>query len=280
MIPSSETVHEMDEKHAPSVRVATSSEHASTETVHDMDDKHTHSVRVSSSSEHASTLHWSAESRTPSPPSSILSGDTRVAIPRNVVELLEQKQLDVDSNGVVHWQEDSRTHPRHWPVWRKTFDSGVICLLEFFTTLISNTGSSVARYASEDVHISNELSIFCFVTLYLFGQALGGLVFPPIAESFGGRTIYLFGAAGFSISCLIVGASPTLPAVIVGRFMSGLFSAMPTVVAVGSIENMWDAKGRIWVIQLWVMVAIIALALGPPIATYVSESSIGWWVLP
>ena len=252
-----------------------------------MDDKHHYLEHVRSIREQpsnltlASTLHWNAHSRAHSPPPSILSkrtltDETHVDIPQNVIDLLDEKQIDVDLHGVVHWQEDSITHPRHWPVWRKVYDSAVICILEFFTTLISNTGSSAARYASEDVHISNELAIFCFVTLYLFGQALGGIIFPPIAESYGGRSIYLIGAAGFSISCLIIGASPTLPAVIIGRFMSGLFSAMPTVVAVGSIENMWDAKGRIWVIQVWVMVAIFALALGPPVATFVSESSIGW----
>ncbi|KAI5363686.1 putative major facilitator superfamily, MFS transporter superfamily [Septoria linicola] len=252
-----------------------------------MDSKHdtlerTLSIREQPSSfTVASTLHWTPESRTPA---SILSkrtltDDTEIAIPQDVEDLLHVKELDVDARGVVHWREDSITHPRCWPVWRKGYDSAVICLLEFFTTLISNTGSSVARYASDDIGVSNELAIFCFVTLYLFGLAIGGLLFPPIAESFGGRTIYLFGAAGFSISCLIVGASPTLPAVIVGRFFSGFFSAMPTVVAVGSIENMWDAKGRIWVIQIWVMMAIFALALGPPVATYVSESSAGWqWV--
>lgn len=75
------------------------------------------------------------------------------------------------------------------------------------------------------------------MTLYLLGQALGGIVFPPIAETFGGRTIYLVGAVGFSLSCLAVGVSATLPAVVVGRFCSGVFSAMPTVVAVGSIVS-------------------------------------------
>lgn len=165
-------------------------------------------------------------------------------LPQDVIEALHIKQLSANGQGVVHWLPNSSSHPRQWSAARKTYDLSIICILEFFTTLISNTGSSVARYASEDLGISDDLAIFCFVTLYLFGQALGGLVFPPTAEAFGGRTIYVLGAGGFAASCLILGASPTVPAVVIGRFMSGVFSAMPTVVAVGSIVGCLRVPAR------------------------------------
>lgn len=158
-------------------------------------------------------------------------------VPDEVVELLDTWQLEVDDNFVVQWRPDSITHPRNWPMSRKLYDTAIICILEFFTTLVSNTGSSAARYASNDIGVGQELAIFCFVTLYLLGQAIGGIVFPPVAETFGGRTIYFIGAVGFCVSCLIIGAAPSLPTVVIGRFASGVFSAMPTVVAVGSIVS-------------------------------------------
>lgn len=184
----------------------------------------------------ASTLGWTPGSRTPA---SILSkADSAHHLPQEVFERLKRLELEVDGHGTVQWLPGSIAHPRQWPLSRKLYDTTVICILEFFTTLISNTGSSVARYASEDIGIDQELAIFCFVTLYLFGQAVGGLLFPPIAESFGGRQIYIAGAVGFAASCVLLGASPTLPAAIIGRFLSGFFSAMPTVVAVGSLVRL------------------------------------------
>lgn len=252
---------------------------------HEEDHKAQHKFEIkefSSQSTLGNALDFSTSpiaSRSHSTLASTLNATRPVGIPDTVLHALDARQLDIDHNGTVSWRPDCTTHPRHWPMSRKIYDTTIICVIEFLTTLISNTGSSAARYASIDSGVNQELSIFCFVTLYLLGQAFGGLVFPPIAETFGGRIIWVSATGGFAIACLLIGASPTLPAVIVGRLLSGVFSALPTVVAVGSIENMWDSKARIWVIQVWVVVAIFALALGPPVATYVSETTAGWrWI--
>lgn len=39
---------------------------------------------------------------------------------------------------------------------------------------------------------------------------------------------------------------------------------------------MWDMRARTFVIHLWIAGAVIGLAVGPPIATYMSASSLGW----
>ena len=132
----------------------------------------------------------------------------------------------------------TRQHPEQWPVLRKCYDSALIVFLEFFVTMISNTCFLVAKYAEDDFGISREIAPICFTTVYLLGQALSGLLFPPICESFGGRTVYVGSTIGFAASCLLIAAWPHLVAVVLGRFISGLMSAMPGVVATGSIENM------------------------------------------
>ncbi|KAK3723561.1 hypothetical protein LTR37_001813 [Vermiconidia calcicola] len=199
-----------------------------------------------------------------------------VAVPREVSDALEAKGLRVDNEGVVRWAPDSITHPRQWPLRRKVYDSAIIWFLEFFVTLVSNTGSSIAPVAANELAISTEVAIFCFTTVYLVGQAIGGLILCPIAESFGGRTIYLTSTAGFAITSILIAAWPILPVVIGGRFVTGLLSAMPAVVAAGSIENMWDMTSRTFVIHIWIAGAVVGLSLGPPIATFVSTSALGW----
>ena len=91
---------------------------------------------------------------------------------------------------------------------------------------------------AEELGISRQMAVFSITTVYLIGQAIGGLVFPPIAESFGGRTIYLTSTFGFAVLSSIIPVWPTLPVLITSRFITGLLSAMPCVVAAGSIENM------------------------------------------
>lgn len=120
-------------------------------------------------------------------------------------------------------------------------------------------------------------AIFCFTTVYLFGQAIGGLVLGPVAESFGHRTIYVASTAAFAAACLLIAlAHDHLAIIIVGRFVSGLTSAIPATVAAGSIENMWDEKARITLVHTWISGAVLGLGCGPSVATYLSTSSLGW----
>ncbi|EME38053.1 hypothetical protein DOTSEDRAFT_39598 [Dothistroma septosporum NZE10] len=201
-----------------------------------------------------------------------------VQVPTDVSNALLSKGLYADQDGLVRWREDSTVsvHPRRWQLLRPVYDSAVICFMEIFTTLKSNAGSSIASEAKDDLAIRNELALFCFTTLYLLGQALGGLVFPPVAETFGGKSLYLSCTTGFSAACVILGACPTLAVVIVVCFITGFLSAMPGVVAVGSIENIWDTQARIWLIHVWIRSAVLGLVVAPAIATVVSESYLGW----
>ena len=198
-----------------------------------------------------------------------------ISVPKRVSDALHAKGFDVDSAGVVHWAEGSITHPRRWPVLRKSYDTAIICFLEFFITLVSNTGSSLAPFVAEEFGIARQTAVFCLTTVYLLGQGIGGLIFPPISESFGGRTIYLVSTFGFAVVCLTVPAWPTLQILVTSRFLTGLLSSVPCVAA-GSIENMWDMKSRTFVIHLWIAGAVVGLALGHPVATFVSTSLLRW----
>lgn len=99
---------------------------------------------------------------------------------------------------------------------------------------------------------------------------------PPVAETFGGRNLYILGALGFTLSCVLMAAQPTLPVVVAGRLVCGFMSALPSTVAVSSFENMFDFRARIRVFHIWISCAVSALGIGPAVATYISTSSLGW----
>ncbi|KAL9095706.1 MAG: hypothetical protein Q9165_002138 [Trypethelium subeluteriae] len=110
---------------------------------------------------------------------------------------------------------------------------------------------------------------------YLFGQACGGIGFPPYSESFGRKKLYLASTLIFSTSSVVIAAVPSIAAVFVGRFVTGFASAIPGVVCCGTIEDLWDAKARVWTITIWLTIANIGLVLGPIYSSY-ATSSIGW----
>lgn len=114
---------------------------------------------------------------------------------------------------------------------------------------------------------------------YLLGQGIGSVVLPPYSESFGRKNLYVASTALYSISCAIVAAVPSLAGVVVGRFTSGLVSSIPTTVVVGSIEDMFNSKDRIWVICVWAIVANLGLIAGPILSTFIT-ADLGWYGYP
>jgi hypothetical protein len=82
-----------------------------------------------------------------------------VDIPKHVSDALHAKGFKVDSAGIVRWAEGSITHPRRWPLLRKMYDTAIICFLEFFMTLASNTGSSIAPFVADVLGIGKQTAV-------------------------------------------------------------------------------------------------------------------------
>ncbi|KAI5357728.1 putative major facilitator superfamily, MFS transporter superfamily [Septoria linicola] len=203
----------------------------------------------------------------------------RESIPNHVLHMLTEMGLVMGTNGEVDWNMDGQAHPRKWPLLRRSYDTAVLCFMEFFMTLVSSAGSTIAPTAATDFGVSRTLAVFCLTTLYLIGQAFGNLFFAPLAESFGSRPIYMISTLGFAVCCAIIGAWPIVPVVAVFRTLSGFLASIPVVVAAGSIEDMWPTKTRVWTLHGWVASSVMGLAVSPVIATAVLESPLGWQVL-
>jgi MFS family permease len=105
---------------------------------------------------------------------------------------------------------------------------------------------------------------------YQIGQAIGGLVIPPCSELFGRRMPYIISCSVFSLSCLLVGLVPHIGAVCMGRFLSGLASAVPSVVISGTVDDIFDSERRVWIVLLWNAAATAGLAFGSVYASCIS----------
>ncbi|KAI4728137.1 MFS general substrate transporter [Aureobasidium sp. EXF-10728] len=129
--------------------------------------------------------------------------------------------------------------------------------------------------ARMEYHMSRTLAVFAFVTMYLLGQTLGGIVCSPISETFGRRTLYIVSSAVFCIFSIVTAAPPSSIAVYFGRFFQGIAAAVPACVAYGSLEDMWAAQTRIWVVYWYTVSGFIGLVLGPIYSSYITHYY-GW----
>ncbi|KAG6016575.1 hypothetical protein E4U43_003512 [Claviceps pusilla] len=138
--------------------------------------------------------------------------------------------------------------------------------------------SSVAEKARHELGLGNTMAVFLFVSVYLLGQMVGGIVFPPYSEAFGRKKLYIISTGLYGGFCALTGAVPTRAGIVAGRFFCGLLSAIPTIIVAGSIEDMFNTKDRTWWIFIWTLLANVGLTVGPMMSTFIVVN-LGWqWV--
>lgn len=193
----------------------------------------------------------------------------------NYEDHLQNSGLVVNEDGFVRWRNDNPKHPRNWSKPLKAYGTIVILLLEFITSAAGTAGTSAAQEMQTDFGVSLSLSIFCLTSTYLIGQGIGGVFFPPYSEVFGRKTLYIVSTFVYTIFSIVTAAVHSLPAIIVARFLSGLASAIPTIVVAGSMEDMYNVRARVWMIFVWAVVGNAAVCVGPIYSSYVT-ATLGW----
>jgi MFS family permease len=195
-------------------------------------------------------------------------------------ECLDEHGLTTDHAGFVRWRNDNPRHPRNWTLQAKVYNTVIVLLLEFITSAVGTAGTAAAQDLQNDFKINLDLLIVCLTSSYLVGQCVGGIFFPPFSEVFGRKTLYIVSTIIYAVSSVIAASVHLLPVVVVARMMSGLASAIPTIVVAGSIEDVFNSRARVWWIFVWASVGTAAVAVGPIFGSYVTQSaSLGWYAM-
>ncbi|KAL5052175.1 hypothetical protein BDW71DRAFT_193582 [Aspergillus fruticulosus] len=189
---------------------------------------------------------------------------------------LKELGLELTPDGqYVRWANTNPKHPRNWPTTRKAYDIGLIIFLEFYTLTSQATTAKDARH---EFGIDLTLAVFLSISTYALAQAFGNVVFPPYSEAFGRKKLYIVSTVLFSGFSVTIAAVHSLGAMVAGRTLTGLVSAVPTVIITGSIEDMFNARDRIWLVFAYMVVANFAVAMGPVMSGYIT-AHLGWrWV--
>jgi DHA1 family bicyclomycin/chloramphenicol resistance-like MFS transporter len=103
--------------------------------------------------------------------------------------------------------------------------------------------------------VQNSLSI------YLFGYAVGLLVFGPMADKYARRTLVIIGLLGFLFTTVALTFAQNIEQFIILRFFQAFMSSAATVVVPGIIRQLYGkdtAKGLSYVSMIMMLAPMIA----------------------
>jgi MFS family permease len=113
------------------------------------------------------------------------------------------------------------------------------------------------------------------LSLFVFGFAIGPLIWAPMSEMYG-RQILFFATFGcFTVFNAGVPGSKNMATVIILRFMAGAFGSSPLTNAGGVVADMFPARQRGLAMCVFASAPFLGPALGPIIGGFLGESA-GW----
>jgi DHA1 family multidrug resistance protein-like MFS transporter len=209
--------------------------------------------------------------------------------------------LHLSENGVsdatiVSWYENDLENPRNWSSLKKNWTLLIIVLYTFVVyggaSIIAPTAEFVmARYnISQDIanlglsmyivgcKFHCQLTCLCHANHLNRLDGIGPMFFSPVSEiPFVGRNPpYLISFALFFIISIILAVVDNFPAMVVLRFLQGLFGSPALASGAASIEDIYDMYsapyGYIW----WVAAMYSGPSFGPVLSAYAVFDNWRW----
>lgn len=107
-----------------------------------------------------------------------------------------------------------------------------------------------------------ELASF-IVSVYLLGFCFGPLLVAPLSELYGRMPLYHICNIFFIVFNIACAKAPTLSALIVFRFLAGLFGCAPPTLGAGSIADVVPHEKRGLAMASWVLGPLLGPVVGP-----------------
>lgn len=114
-------------------------------------------------------------------------------------------------------------------------------------------------------------------SLYMAGFAIGPVIFGPMSEYFGRKSVLLSTFTMYLIFTMACALAPNFPALLIFRFLCGLGGSAPNAVLGGLYSDIYDNPHQRGVVMGWFMFATtFPPLLGPIISGFISTVSWRW----
>ena len=143
-----------------------------------------------------------------------------------------------------------------------------IALLAFMVSIVamaSDVMLPALAIIGADLGISDANNTQLIVSSLFLGLAIGQFFSGALSDSFGRRTVILWGYAIFLVGCLLSIFATDLTIMLLGRVLQGLGAAAPRDVGVSIVRDRYEGRAMARVMSVIMSIFILVPALAPGI---------------
>ncbi|KAI9666271.1 MAG: hypothetical protein M1821_004206 [Bathelium mastoideum] len=180
---------------------------------------------------------------------------------------------------LVTWQDEATDpeNPKNWGMGRKVKATLGMSSFVFASLFAVSIIAPALPAIASDLHIANSAIQQMVISIYLLGFACGPLVASPLSETYGRvrvirswNLLYLI----FNATC---GASRTKEAIIVLRFISGLFGGATLGIGGGTLSDLFRPKERGKGVAIYSWCSVVAPLFGVILGGFIAKYTTWRW---
>lgn len=183
---------------------------------------------------------------------------------------------DKDPYAVSFDGPDDPLHPHNWSISKKI----MISMANGLAALAIAMGSAMFAAGTQELmfqfHIGSVVATLG-TSLFVFGFASGPIIWGPLSELYGRKTVLLPSMFGYVCFCMAVGAAKDIQTIMICRFFAGFVGAAPLVVAPAAMADIFDGKTRGKAVTNFAMVLFGGPMLAPIVGGFIVKNPhMGW----
>ncbi|KUJ21872.1 MFS general substrate transporter [Mollisia scopiformis] len=183
-----------------------------------------------------------------------------------------------DNPYIVDYLQNDRQDAMNFSKGRKWAIAVLQSLSMFVVTYASSVYASGIGGVMQRFEVSEEVATLG-LSLYVLGFAVGPLIWAPLSEVYGRKSIYVVSYTGYVAFCVAAACAPNITALLVLRFFASAFGSSSMSNAGGVIADIFSKAERGLATGMFATAPFLGPALGPITGGFLNETK-GWrWLL-
>lgn len=164
-----------------------------------------------------------------------------------------------------------------------TRKKGELSLILLLTTLVAMGVLSISMYIPSLPAIGDDFGVPAAdvqltMSSFLFGIAIGQLVYGPLSDRFGRRPVILVGLISYAVTSLLCALTYDIDSLIIARFLQGFGACTGPVIARAIVRDRFKGETAIKAFSFIATALAVAPAIAPIIGGFL-QVTFGWrWI--